>query len=65
MKDPQVIAATYSSLINNLKNYFINLKLNMSDGFDYFNQLKGKVHELKMRRDEVNQKVLQERISMT
>ena len=36
----------------------------MSD-FDYFNQLKGKVHELKVRRDEINADVMQQRITQT
>ena len=29
---------------------------------DYFNQLKGKVYELKVRRDEINADVMQQRI---
>ena len=36
----------------------------MSSG-DYFNQLKGKVHELKVRRDGINQEVLRDRIAQT
>ena len=33
--------------------------------FDYFNSLKGKVQELKVRRDEINGDVMQQRISQT
>ena len=33
-------------------------------GFDYFNQLKGKVHELKVRRDGINQEVMRDRSAM-
>ena len=33
--------------------------------YDYFNQLKGKVHELKTRRDDINSEVMRDRISMT
>ena len=36
-----------------------------SGDYDYFNQLKGKVHELKVRRDEINADVMQSRISQT
>ena len=41
-----------------------NLNDKMSSG-DYFNQLKGKVHELKVRRDGINQEVLRDRIGQT
>ena len=34
-------------------------------GFDYFNQLRGKVHELKVRRDEINGDVMRDRMQMT
>ena len=33
--------------------------------FDYFNSLKGKVQELKVRRDEINGDVMQQRIVQT
>ena len=33
--------------------------------YDYFNSLKGKVHELKVRRDEINADVMQQRIQQT
>ena len=33
--------------------------------FDYFNSLKGKVQELKVRRDEINGDVMQQRITQT
>lgn len=32
--------------------------------YDYFNQLKGKVQELRNRRDEINQEAMQERMQM-
>ena len=33
--------------------------------YDYFNQLKGKVQELRNRRDEVNQEAMQQRMQVT
>ena len=33
--------------------------------YDYFNQLKGKVQELRHRRDEINQEVMQERMQVS
>ena len=36
----------------------------MSD-YDFLNQLKGKVHELKVRRDQINNEVMVDRIKMT
>ena len=30
--------------------------------YDYFNQLKGKVQELRLRRDEINNDVMQQRM---
>lgn len=33
--------------------------------FDYFNQLKGKVNELRNRRDEINAEVMQQRMQVT
>ena len=34
-------------------------------GFDYFNNLRGKVHDLKVRRDDINTVVTRERMQMT
>jgi hypothetical protein len=36
----------------------------MSD-YDFLNQLKGKVHELKVRRDQIGGEVMTDRIRMT
>ena len=33
--------------------------------YDYFNQLKGKVQELRTRRDEINNEMLQQRMAVT
>ena len=33
--------------------------------YDYFNQLKGKVQELRNRRDEINQEVMQQRMQVS
>ena len=33
--------------------------------YDYFNQLKGKVHELRQRRDEINSEVMQQRMTVS
>ena len=33
--------------------------------YDYFNQLKSKVQELRNRRDEINSEVMQERMTIT
>ena len=33
--------------------------------YDYFNQLKGKVQELRNRRDEINAEVMQQRMQVT
>ena len=33
--------------------------------YDYFNQLKGKVHELRQRRDEINSEVMQQRMQVS
>lgn len=36
-----------------------------SGGYDYFNQLRGKVGELRNRRDQIQSEVMSDRISMT
>ena len=35
------------------------------ESYDFLNQLKGKVHELKVRRDQINGEVMTDRIRMT